>query len=94
VELTDIETVMPPLDVLRAELARTAQEQRTLTAFLMLTDILGEYSLLLAADAAGEQIAEQAFGQSFAGGYSRLDNVMSRKKQIVPRIAAALAGPV
>lgn len=93
VELTDIETVMPPLNVLRAELARTAQEQHTLTAFLMLTDILGEYSLLLAADATGEQIAEQAFGQSFAGGYSRLERVMSRKKQIVPRIAAALAGP-
>jgi inorganic pyrophosphatase/exopolyphosphatase len=57
----------------------------------MLTDILGEYSLLLAGDAHGEHIAVQAFGQPFVGGHSRLDGVMSRKKQVVPQIAAALA---
>ncbi len=91
VELTDIEQVMPPMELLRAELSRVVQQRRTLTAFLLLTDILGEYSLLLAADANGEQIANQAFGQAFAAGYSRLEQVMSRKKQVVPRIAAVLA---
>jgi manganese-dependent inorganic pyrophosphatase len=91
VEVTDIETVMPPVAILRAELARVMQERTLLTAYLLLTDILGEYSLLLAGDAQGEQIAEQAFGQSFVAGCSRLEGVMSRKQQIVPQIAAVLA---
>lgn len=91
IEVTDIEAVMPPVEVLRAELSRVIQERQLLTAYLMLTDILGEYSLLLAADANGERIAEQAFGQPFVGGYSRLQGVMSRKQQVVPQIAAVLA---
>ncbi len=48
VEVTDIETVMPPVAVLRAELARVGQQHHILTTFLLLTDILSEYSLLLA----------------------------------------------
>lgn len=66
-------------------------ERHLLTAFLMLTDILGEYSLLLAADTDGEQIAEQAFGQPFINGCSRLHGVMSCKQQVVPQIATVLA---
>jgi manganese-dependent inorganic pyrophosphatase len=91
VELTEIEQVMPSVDLLRAELARVAQQRQMLTAFLMLTDILGEYSLLLAADTQGEQIAERAFNQPAASGVRQLEKVMSRKKQVVPRVAAALA---
>lgn len=91
IELTDIEQVMPPVELLRAELARVAQQRQMLTTFLMLTDILGEYSLLLTADALGDQIAERAFGQPFGIGHNQLDHVMSRKKQVLPRIAAALA---
>ncbi len=91
VEVSDIEAVMPPVAVLHAELSRVMQERQLLTAFLMLTDILGEYSLLLAADTAGEYIAEQAFGQRLRGGYCRLDGVMSRKQQVVPQIATVLA---
>jgi manganese-dependent inorganic pyrophosphatase len=90
VEVTEIETVMPPVEDLRAELIRAMQERHLLTAYLLLTDILGEYSLLLAADTYGEHIAEQAFGQLFVNGYSRLGGVMSRKQQVIPQIAAAL----
>lgn len=91
VEVTEIETAMPPIAVLRAELIRAMQERHLLTTYLLLTDILGEYSLLLSADANGEHIAEQAFGQEFVDGYSRLNGVMSRKQQVIPQIAAVLA---
>ena len=91
IELTEIEQVMPPVELLRAELMRVAQQRQMLTAFLMLTDILGEYSLLLAADTQGEQIAARAFNRPAVAGVSQLEKVMSRKKQVVPRIAAALA---
>ncbi len=90
-EVTEIETVMPPIAILRAELTRAMQERHLLTTYLLLTDIVGEYSLLVAADAGGEGIAEQAFGQRFVGGFSRLDGVMSRKQQVIPQIAAVLA---
>ena len=91
VEVTEIELVMPPIAVLRAEMTRVMQERHLLTTYLLLTDIVGEYSLLVAAEAHGERIAEQAFGQGFVDGYSRLDGVMSRKQQVIPQIAAVLA---
>ena len=48
------------------------------------------YSILLAANAEGEAIAERAFSMRFSGGRLVLPGVMSRKKQVVPPLAAAL----
>lgn len=56
VEVTEIEMVMPLIAVLCAELTRAMQERHLVTAYL-LTNIVGEYSLLLAADTHGERIA-------------------------------------
>jgi len=57
---------------------------------VLLTDILEQSSMLLAANSAGEAIAARAFGGSFADGQLLLPGVMSRKKQVVPPLAAAL----
>jgi predicted Zn-dependent protease len=46
--------------------------------------------IALAANSAGEAIAARAFGGSFADGQLLLPGVMSRKKQVVPPLAAAL----
>ena len=86
----DVEAVLPPLDELRRELAATAARQGLLTAFLLLTDILEGGSLLLAANQAGERLAQAAFGKPFVDGRLLLPGVVSRKKQVVPPIAAAL----
>ncbi|MDQ5851478.1 MAG: manganese-dependent inorganic pyrophosphatase, partial [Chloroflexota bacterium] len=91
IELAEIESVMPPTHELQRELSAAAQEQGLSTAFLMLTDILEERSILLAADAAGQAIAARAFGSAFVDGQIPLPGVMSRKKQVVPPLAAALA---
>ena len=91
IELAEIESVMPPTHELQRELSAVAQEQGLTTAFLMLTDILEERSILLAADAAGQAIAARAFGSAFVDGQIPLPGVMSRKKQVVPPLAAALA---
>jgi manganese-dependent inorganic pyrophosphatase len=91
VELVDVERVAPPVEELRRELAATARRGGLDTAFLILTDILEGGSLLLAADEAGERIATRAFGREFAGHQLSLPDVVSRKKQIVPRIAGAMA---
>jgi len=90
VELTDVAEVMPPADDLRRALLNLVTEHGLTSAFVLLTDILEQSSILLAANAAGQAIAERAFGGSFASGQLLLPGVMSRKKQVVPPLAAAL----
>jgi manganese-dependent inorganic pyrophosphatase len=90
VELTDVAEVMPPPDELRRALMNLVAEHKLTSAFVLLTDILEQSSLLLAANPAGEAIAERAFGGAFTDGQLHLPGVMSRKKQVVPPLAAAL----
>lgn len=92
VELVDVEEVLPPLDELRRELAAAARREELYTAYLMLTDILDGGSVLLAANEAGEHLARRAFGAPFVGHRLSLPGVVSRKKQVAPPLAAALAG--
>jgi manganese-dependent inorganic pyrophosphatase len=94
VELADIEHVIPSISELRRELTAAARAQGLTTAFLMLTDILDERSILLAADTTGETLATRAFGGTFVEDQLALPNVMSRKKQVLPPLAAALATAV
>jgi len=51
---------------------------------------LEQSSILLAANSAGEAIATRAFSCSFADGQLVLPGVMSRKKQVVPPLLAAV----
>lgn len=90
VELTDIAEVMPPAGELRRALMNLVAEHGLTSAFVLLTDILEQSSILLAANPAGEAIAMRAFGGSFVDGQLILPGVMSRKKQVVPPLAAAL----
>ena len=92
VELVDVEAVLPPAEELRRELTAAVEREGLLTAFLMLTDILEGGSVLLAANAAGESLGRAAFGAPFVGGRITLPGVVSRKKQVAPLVAAALAG--
>jgi len=91
VELTDVAEVMPPPDELRRALLNLVGEHGLTSAFVLLTDILEQRSLRRAANSAGEAIAERAFGRGFSDGQLVLPGVMSRKKQVVPPLAAALA---
>ena len=60
-------------------------------AFLVMTDILEERSLLLANDEGGLELASHAFKiLPDDSGLLALPGVMSRKKQVVPTVAAAL----
>jgi manganese-dependent inorganic pyrophosphatase len=90
VEIANVAEVMPPPNELRHALLNLMNGQGLTTAFVLLTDILSESSVLLAANAEGEAIAERAFGRSFTDGRLALPGVMSRKKQVVPPLAAAL----
>jgi len=90
-ELTEIEKSMPKVEVLRNELRKAAKESGLFMAVLVLTDILEERSLLLVNDEKGLGLAAHAFASSpNASGLLVLPGVMSRKKQVVPPLAAAL----
>ena len=91
-ELTDIEKLMPPVEELRSELRKAAENSGLFMAVLMLTDILEERSLVLIHDDNGLDLAANAFNRPVnASGMIELPGVMSRKKQLVPPLAAVLA---
>lgn len=90
VELANVADVAPPTPSLQAALASLVASEGLALAFLLLTDILEGGSVLLASSRAAEELAEQAFGGAFSAGTLLLPGVMSRKKQVVPPLAAAL----
>jgi manganese-dependent inorganic pyrophosphatase len=56
----------------------------------MLTDILAQHTRLIVAG--NEALAERAFDQQVQDGAIELPGVMSRKKQVAPKVLAALSG--
>ena len=90
-ELTEIEKSMPSVQALRHELQASAKASGLFMAFLVMTDILEERSFLLAHDERSLRLASLAFKMSpDDSGLLALPGVMSRKKQVVPTVAAAL----
>jgi manganese-dependent inorganic pyrophosphatase len=72
-------------DLLAAAEERRAAADHRLFA-LMVTDVLAHSTRLLVAGDVG--LAERAFNTSAAGGVIELPGVMSRKKQVAPRLLA------
>ena len=89
--IAQVETVGPTLLERRAELldaVAAARERRGCALYaLMVTDILSKSTRLLAAGDLG--IVERAFGASPDGDGLELEGVMSRKKQVAPKLMAA-----
>lgn len=90
VELAHVRDVMPTQAALCDALASLVTTHRLTSAFMLLTDILEQSSILLAANQAGATLAARAFGRALTNGHLVLPGVMSRKKQVVPALAAAL----
>jgi manganese-dependent inorganic pyrophosphatase len=92
--IAQIETVGNALvdrkDELLAALHAQREKHDYALSALMVTDILAKGTNLLTA---GETAAaERAFGAHVDGGAIDLPGVMSRKKQVAPRLLAAMAG--
>ncbi len=100
-ETVDAEGVLRHRDELGARLARLASDRGADLALLMVTDIMREGTELLAAG--NVRLAERAFGETFGDAGARagagpalssgsvwLEGVLSRKKQVAPRLAASL----
>jgi manganese-dependent inorganic pyrophosphatase len=90
--IAQIETVGPGILDRRDELLEALQRQREAKDYLlyalMVTDILEQHTKMLIA---GEHTpVERAFGQHMEDGAIDLPGVMSRKKQVAPKLLAAL----
>jgi manganese-dependent inorganic pyrophosphatase len=92
IAIAQVETVGQGLDERRHELLdamREARERRGYALFaLMVTDILAKDTELYVSGDAGP--LEQAFGVDASDGVIPLPGVMSRKKQVAPKVLAAL----
>ena len=90
--IAQIETVGRGLLERQAELTEAMEEARRAGGHvmfaLMVTDILSKGTDLLVAGDRG--LVERAFGQPAANGALELPGVMSRKKQVAPKLMAAL----
>jgi manganese-dependent inorganic pyrophosphatase len=94
ISIAQIETVGQALEDRTDELLEALRKQREENDYalsaLMVTDILDQGTHLLSAGDQGP--IERAFGAPADGGIVDLPGVMSRKKQVAPRLLDALAG--
>ncbi len=89
VDVMSLDAVRGRYDELRDALAAAKARQGLDVSVLMMTDIVGETTDLLF-DPESRPIVERAFGVQATDGYVRLPGVVSRKKQLIPPLAAAL----
>jgi manganese-dependent inorganic pyrophosphatase len=89
VDVMSLDAVRGRYDELRAALAEAKAQQGLDVSVLMMTDIIGEATDLLF-DPESRPIIERAFGVQASGGYAHLPGVVSRKKQLIPPLSAAL----
>ncbi|MGG7144328.1 putative manganese-dependent inorganic diphosphatase [Clostridium nigeriense] len=89
VNTMDIEGFMPLKDEMLTYMTTKAKEDGLDMTLLLLTDILNEGSQILVAGDKPE-IAEKAFNVTLNASTAFLDGVLSRKKQVVPPITAAI----
>jgi manganese-dependent inorganic pyrophosphatase len=92
--IAQVETVGQSLeeraDELRGALDAARERDGQAIVALMVTDILRKGTRLYSSGDGG--VVERAFGERPAGGVVELPGVMSRKKQVAPKLLAALAG--
>jgi manganese-dependent inorganic pyrophosphatase len=89
VDVMSLDAVRGRYDELRTELAAAKARQGLDISVLMMTDIIGEATDLLF-DPESRPVIERAFGVQASGGYAHLPGVVSRKKQLIPPLSAAL----
>jgi manganese-dependent inorganic pyrophosphatase len=90
IEVIDLSLIEPRKQEIYQELTRIKREGKYHTIVYMLTDIMKEGTeLLVVTD--DPTIIEKAFGKKLEGKSIWLDNVMSRKKQIIPPLEKAFS---
>ncbi len=88
INIMDREQARKLMDALKKALNEFRKQEGCALSLLMITDILGEATDLLAAGTPQTQLV-QAFGEAVSEGCYYLPGVLSRKKQIIPPLTEA-----
>ncbi len=86
VETTDPESVLSKENDLLEEISKYKREKGTDYFYYFIVDILNSNSILLSNSENERKLAEEVFQSNFSGNRMELEGVVSRKKQIVPKI--------
>jgi manganese-dependent inorganic pyrophosphatase len=84
VETVDLDDVLSHRDEIVAYMERMAQDRGYGLVLLMVTDVVREGSEVIAVGK--RRLAERAFGVPFETGSAWFDGMLSRKKQVAPRL--------
>jgi manganese-dependent inorganic pyrophosphatase len=84
VETVELGDVLAHRDEIVAHMEAMMRDRGYALALLMVTDVVREGSELIAVGR--RRLAERAFGVSFASGSAWFDGMLSRKKQVAPRL--------
>ena len=84
VETVDANDVLEHRDEIVAAMSSLAESRGYETVLLMVTDVVREGSEIMVAGR--RRVAEKAFGVSFETGSAWFDGMLSRKKQVAPRL--------
>lgn len=87
-ETVDLDEVMAHADDLAAAMEKIAADRSYALFVLMVTDVVREGSELLVVGK--RRIAECAFDASFASGSAYFEGMLSRKKQVAPRLVDSI----
>ncbi|MEM9032526.1 MAG: manganese-dependent inorganic pyrophosphatase [Pseudomonadota bacterium] len=87
-ETTSPASVLSRKEALMAAMESVAEEDGADQVLLFVIDILDEEATLLVPNALVKTVAEKSFGATVTGDTVVLPGIMSRKKQIIPALAA------
>lgn len=89
-ETTAPQNALTMKDELLAAISEIKNEEHLDALFFFVVDIVNNTSTLLSADEMEQGIAEKAFATSFTENEAILDGIVSRKKQMVPKIESVI----
>lgn len=87
-ETTSPQAILSRKDALMAAMPAVAAQDGVMEILLFVVDILAEEATLLVPNDVVRRVAERSFGATVTGDHVVLPGVMSRKKQIIPALAA------
>jgi manganese-dependent inorganic pyrophosphatase len=90
-ETTNPENVIAIKEAIKVEMTKLEQEEKIDGAFFFVVDILNTGSELIIQDDEVKHVAIKAFGEEADGDIMHLPGIVSRKKQMVPNLMAAIA---
>lgn len=91
IETTNPDNAKSMREEVSAEMAQTKKQENLDYMFFFIINILTTSAELLSGSEEENKLSEKAFGETFSGSYMSLPGVVSRKKQIAPKLESVIS---